>query len=129
MSAAAIRELLADYVLALDADEVDECLQLFTEDAEFEVYGRVFVGRDDIGTMFRRAPHGLHLLGASHVDVVGDDATARSQLLFVEAGGRQLRSARYDDEVIRRGGRWLFRRRQCRFITRAGLSVEPEVQS
>lgn len=130
MSDGPIRELLAAYVLALDADEIDECLQLFTEDAEFEVYGRTFVGRNGIAVMFRAAPRGLHLLGAARIDVTGDSgATARSQLLFIGASDQDRRSAIYDDEAICQGGRWMFRRRRCRFITSAGLRNKPEVAS
>ena len=124
----AIRELIAAYALALDAGDVDECLALFTADAEFRVYGRAFDGHDGIGKMFRDAPRGLHLTGISRIDVRGDSATARSQVLFVRAGSVQLRPALYDDEFVRHDGRWLFRRRRCRFITSHGLSDSPEVQ-
>jgi uncharacterized protein (TIGR02246 family) len=123
----AIRNLLADYALALDADDIGECLRLFTQDAEFEVYGRQFAGRDGIATMFREAPKGLHLTGASRVDIRDDTATVRSQMLFVGAGTQQLRSALYDDDLVRRDGQWLFRGRRCRFITGAGLSDRPSL--
>ena len=79
--------------------------------------------------MFGSAPRGLHLTGVSRVDVRGDTATARSQVLFVEAGTLQLRPALYDDELIRDGRRWRFRRRRCRFITSGGLGDRPEVPS
>jgi hypothetical protein len=77
--------------------------------------------------MFREAPRGLHLTGVSRIDVNGDTATARSQVLFVRAGSLELRPARYDDELVRDGGGWRFRRRRCRFITTYGLSDSPEV--
>lgn len=81
---AAIRELLAGYALALDAGDVDECLEF---------------------------------------------ARVRSQVLFVNATSVQLRSALYDDELVRQDGRWRFQRRRCRFITSGGLSDSPEVPS
>ncbi|BBZ72964.1 nuclear transport factor 2 family protein [Mycobacterium paraseoulense] len=124
-----IRELLAGYALALDAGDVDDCLELFLPDAEFRVYGRCFAGHDGIGKMFRDAPRGLHLTGVSRIDVRGDTATARSQVLFVRAGDLQLRPALYDDELVRTGGRWRFRRRRCHFVTSRGLSDTPEVTS
>lgn len=125
----AIRELLAGYALALDAGDVDECLALFTPEAEFVVYGRTFAGHDGVGGMFRDAPRGLHLTGVSRIDVHGDTATARSQVLFVRAGDLHLRPALYDDEFVRSGGRWRFRRRRCQFVTSRGLSDTPEVTS
>lgn len=127
MSSEAIREVLAGYALALDADDVDECLTFFTDDAEFLVYGRTYAGHDGIGTMFRDAPGGLHLTGASRIAVAGDRATARSQVLFFNPETLQHRPALYDDELIHREGRWLFYRRRCRFITSTGLSDTPEV--
>ncbi len=126
---AAIRALIAAYALALDAGDIDACVQLFTRDGEFVVYGRAFAGHDGIGQMFRDAPAGLHLTGVSHVDVRGDAATARSQVLFVRAGDLHLRPALYDDELARDCGRWRFVRRRCQFITSHGLSDSPEVPS
>ena len=75
---AAIRELIAAYALALDAGDIEECVQLFTADAKFFVYGRSFDGHDGIRQMFQDAPRGLHLTGVSRIDVHGDTATARS---------------------------------------------------
>jgi uncharacterized protein (TIGR02246 family) len=126
---ASIRKLIADYALALDAGDIEGCLQLFTDDAEFLVYGRCFAGRDGIGTMFRDAPHGLHLTGVSRIDVRDNTASARSQVLFVRAGSLQLRPALYDDALLRVDGDWRFQRRRCWFITSAGLADSPEVPS
>ncbi|OMC13599.1 nuclear transport factor 2 family protein [Mycobacterium sp. SP-6446] len=126
----AIREVIAGYALALDAGDIEGCLRLFSEDAEFVVYGRSFAGLDEIEKMFRDAPRGLHLTGASRIDVRVDTATARSQVLFVRAGDLHLRPALYDDELARdptNSGRWCFRRRRCQFVTSHGLSDSPEV--
>jgi uncharacterized protein (TIGR02246 family) len=128
----AIRELIAAYALALDAGDVDGCVELFTVDAEFLVYGRSFPGHAGIRKMFQDAPRGLHLTGVSRIDVRGNTATARSQVLFVRAGDLHLRPALYDDEFVRQateGVRWRFQRRRCQFVTGRGLSDSPEVTS
>ncbi len=125
----AIRALLAGYALALDAGDIDQCVELFVKDAEFLVYGRVFADHDGIGTMFREAPRGLHLTGVSQIHVRGDTATARSQVLFVRAGDLHLRPALYDDELVRVDQQWRFRRRRWQFVTSHGLSDSPEVPS
>jgi uncharacterized protein (TIGR02246 family) len=125
----AIRDLLACYALALDTDDIDGCLNLFTDDGEFVVFGREFSGRDQIRAMFESAPRGLHLTGVSSIDVSGDAATARSQVLLVEAGTMHLRPALFDDDLSRDGGRWRFRRRRCQFITSGGLADRPEAPS
>ncbi len=126
---AAIRELIAAYALALDAGDIDECVALFTRDGEFAVYGRSFVGHDGVATMFGDAPRGLHLTGVSRIEVRGDTATARTQVLFVRAGDLHLRPALYDDDIVRLDGRWRFRRRRCHFVTGHGLSDSPEAPS
>lgn len=126
---AAIRELIAGYALALDSGDIDTCVQLFTADAEFLVYGRSFAGHEPIAKMFRDAPRGLHLTGVSRIDIGPDAATARSQVLFVRAGDLHLRPALYDDQLVRQDGRWRFRQRRCQFITSHGLSDSPEVPS
>ncbi|QLL07831.1 nuclear transport factor 2 family protein [Mycobacterium vicinigordonae] len=125
----AIRELLARYAFALDAHDTATALTLFTEDAEFTVYGRTFAGRGGIGRMFQEAPRGLHLLGATSIAPRGDSATAQSQVLFVNASTQQQRLAHYEDELVHRDGTWLIRRRRCRFVTSGGLSDSPEVVS
>ncbi len=124
---AAIRELLADYALALDAGDFDECVQLFAPEGEFLVYGKTFAGRGGIAGMFRDGARGLHLAGSARIQVEGERATARSQVLFVRAGDLQLRPAIYDDELTRIAGQWRFTRRRCRFVTSAGLADSPEV--
>jgi len=125
----AIRDLLASYALALDTDDIDECLELFTDDGQFVVFGREFNGRDQIRAMFESAPRGLHLTGVSSIDVSENAATARSQVLLVEAGTLHLRPALFDDELSRDGRQWRFRRRRCRFVTSGGLGDRPEVPS
>jgi uncharacterized protein (TIGR02246 family) len=124
---AAIRDLLARYALALDTDDLDGCLQLFTENAEFHVMGRVFTGRDGIRKMLQSAPRGLHLTGMTRIDVDGNTATARSQVLFVDAATHQLRPALFDDELSRDSEQWRLRCRRCRFITSSGLGEYPEM--
>jgi uncharacterized protein (TIGR02246 family) len=127
---AAISELITAYALALDAGDLEGCVGLFTADAQFQVYGRSFDGRDGIRKMFEDAPRGLHLTGVSRIDVRGDTATARSQVLFVRAGDLNLRPALYDDELVRQvTGQWCFQRRRCQFVTSRGLSDSPEVTS
>jgi hypothetical protein len=121
-----IRELLVGYSLALDAGEIEQCAKLFAPDGEFLVYGRTFAGHQAIAQMFRDAPHGLHLTGASRIDVDGDTGTARSEVLFVRAHDLKLRPALYDDELACIDGQWRFRRRRCRFITSHGLADSPE---
>jgi uncharacterized protein (TIGR02246 family) len=121
----AIRSLLASYALLLDADDIEACLDLFTEDGEFLVYGKTLAGRERIKKMFTRAPRGMHLTGAALIDVGDQIATVRSQVLFVEAATHEVRPALYDDALVNVEGQWRFRSRRCQFLTGSGLSDSP----
>jgi uncharacterized protein (TIGR02246 family) len=123
-----IRDLLATYALSLDVDEFDGCLTLFSDDGEFLVYGKAWAGKR-IREMFTQAPRGMHLSGSTLVDLRGDTATARSQMLFIDSSTHELRPALYDDQLVRSEGRWRFRRRRCQFLTASGLSDRPEEHS
>ncbi len=119
-----IRDLLAAYALTLDVDDFDGCLELFTADAEFLVYGKTWAG-ERIREMFTRAPRGMHLCGATLVDLHGETATARTQMLFIDSSTQELRPALYEDDLVRSYGRWRFQRRRCQFLTAKGLSDRP----
>lgn len=121
----AILDLIARYALTLDTDDIEGCLALFTNDSEYLVFGKTLVGPEKIRKMFTRAPRGMHLTGASAIRVEGPAATARTQVLFVDSTTRETRSAIYDDDFVKAGGNWLFRRRRCQFLTPAGLSDAP----
>jgi uncharacterized protein (TIGR02246 family) len=123
---AEIDDLIAEYALALDADDIEGCVALFTEDSEYRVFGKTLVGPDRVRRMFTRAPRGMHLTGVSRVQIDGDTATGRTQVLFVDAATHAMRPALYDDEFVKVDGRWRIRRRRCRFLTAAGLSDTPQ---
>lgn len=122
----AISDLHAAYVIALDMNDVEGVAALFEPDGTFETHDRVFTGPDGIRKMLRHAPHGLHLGGHAVVQPADFGATARQQLVFIDASDHAQRLAIYDDEIVRLGGSWKFRRRICRFMVRdGGLSSQP----
>ncbi|HEX4016207.1 MAG TPA: nuclear transport factor 2 family protein [Frankiaceae bacterium] len=120
-----IDDLLTDYAIALDLDDIEAAVQLFTPDGGFEVYGRRFAGWDDLRAMMTAAPRGMHLAGRAQITVDGDRATVRSQLVFIEAAMTETRMAIYDDVVVKADGCWRFQTRRCRFLTPDGLSDRP----
>lgn len=121
-----IRNLLARYCLALDVDDVQEWVSLFTRDATYEVYGRVFEGRDELSRMMAAAPKGLHLGGPPVVELKPPNrATTRRNLLFIDRVNGEQRSAVYEDELVRTPDGWRIARCRCRFIVANGLSDRP----
>jgi 3-phenylpropionate/cinnamic acid dioxygenase small subunit len=122
----AITQLLARYCLALDHDDLDAWVGLFTPDAVYEVYGREFVGHDGLRKLMTGAPGGLHLGGPPVIRMVdADRATTQQNLLFAEAQEGILRSALYDDDLVRTVDGWRIARRRCRFITPDGITDRP----
>ena len=122
----AITQLLARYCLALDHDDLDAWVDLFTPDAVYAVYGREYVGHDGLRKLMTGAPGGLHLGGPPVIHMVdADHATTHQNLLFAEAQEGIQRSALYDDDLVRTPDGWRIARRRCRFITPDGITDRP----
>jgi SnoaL-like domain len=122
----AISDLLARYCLTLDHDDVDGWVGLFTPDAGYRVYGRVFSGHEGLRKMMRGAPGGLHLGGPPVIEMLGDDqARTTRNLLFVERGGDVARNAVYTDDLVRTADGWRIASCRCQFITAEGFSDRP----
>ncbi|WP_405182661.1 nuclear transport factor 2 family protein [Nocardia sp. NBC_01377] len=123
----AIDDLLSEYALRLDVDDIDGAAALFLEDGEFDTYGHVFAGRQRIRRMFAGAPKGIHLAGRSTVTARADGADVRMQLVFFPADRSPHRLAIYDVHVVGTAGTaWAIRRMRCRFLNDAGeLAAEP----
>lgn len=123
----AITDLLARYCLALDLDDIEAWVELFTPDASYEVFGRSWDGHEGLRKMLRGAPRGLHLGGPPVIDVTGPDQARTTQnLLFVEVKAAILRRSVYTDELRRTSEGWRIARRRCQFIVADGLSDRPE---
>jgi hypothetical protein len=122
----AISDLLARYCLTLDLDDVEGWVSLFTPEASYEVYGRVFSGHEGLRKMMAAAPGGLHLGGQAVIEMIGDDrARTRRNLLFVERGEGASRNAVYTDDLLRTPGGWRITTCRCQFITAGGLADRP----
>jgi hypothetical protein len=122
----AITDLLARYCLALDLDDVDTWISLFTPDATFQVYGRSWDGHEGLRKMMRGAPGGLHLGGPPVIEMLGaDQAKTMQNLLFVERTSGTTRQSIYNDELQRTQDGWRIFTRRCQFIVPDGLSDRP----
>jgi len=123
----AIANLLARYCIALDEDDIDTWVALFTPDAAYEVYGRTWRGPDGLRKMMGAAPGGLHLGGPPVIEMIGaDHARTRQNLLFVERTSGIARRSLYTDELRRTEDGWRIVKRRCQFIVADGLSDRPD---
>ena len=122
----AISDLQSRYVIGLDSDDAEMVAAQFVTGGVFETHDREFVAPEGIHKMLRYAPKGLHLGGQSTVQSADFGATGRQQLVFIDATDHSLRLALYDDEMVREGELWKFRRRLCQFVVKDGsLSQHP----
>jgi SnoaL-like domain len=122
----AITDLLARYCLTLDLDDAEGWVSLFTPDARYEVYGRVFSGHEGLHKMMAAVPGGLHLGGPPVIDVLPDGrARTTRNLLFIDRSNGSARSAVYSDELVRTPHGWRITHCRCRFITPDGLADRP----
>jgi len=135
----AIEQVWAKYATALDTADAEAYAALFTPDAYVEVDGKPYKGREAIQGMIRQirgrlgvdqAPpdsHGRrfgpirHLLSNLVVDVKGDHATSESYWTEIITNGKNaqgvgnppsvLKMGRYEDELVKRNGKWFFSKR------------------
>jgi hypothetical protein len=124
----AIREVLAEYCFCLDGGRFAEMAALFTADGTWDTAFGKAEGRAAIAELARdiraragdERPRAIHLVTNIAIVLEGDHARIRSNWTVVQnsAAGPKIGSGGgYNDEMVRRDGRWLFRTRKIdRFI-------------
>jgi hypothetical protein len=129
---AEIEDLMARYLFALDYNDLDSFIAMFTEDAEFEfargtAYGKadiletvkgfkeriatIYVDEDGNPAVLR------HVLAHTAIRVEGERAWTRAQWFEManDGPGKSLKMGTfgiYEDELRKVGGRWLFAKRR-----------------
>lgn len=113
----AIRDLLTAYCVAMDNGRFAELAALFVEDGVWDGAA----GRAAIETrLAQRIPVGdegprrIHFLSNIRIAIDGTTAHAVSNWLVIRASGAGAMvgaAGTYDDDLIKRDGRWLFSRR------------------
>lgn len=124
----AIREVLAEYCFRLDDGRFDEMAALFTEGGTWDTAFGKATGRPAIAELARSLrvrvteprPRAVHLVTNIVIALEGERALVRSNWMVMQnspEGPRIGSGGAYDDEMVKEGGRWLFRYRKIdRFI-------------
>jgi ketosteroid isomerase-like protein len=130
---AALKELVDTFSNLADAMDVNSQLSLFTEDATVDSYvGGALVsslkGREQIGQGFGAYLANFHAVyhhnGQQTVSIRGDRATGVSYCFVVLVGTKDGKTTTtssgvtYNDEYVRRTGRWLIAKRTSHFVWR-----------
>jgi 3-phenylpropionate/cinnamic acid dioxygenase small subunit len=132
----AIETTLVRYSTGLDTFDADIYASVFTEDAEFSMEGKVYRGRDEIrqiitGMKASRAerladkdpandppPIMHHVMSNAVIDITSADTARHHCYWMTVSGGPELNSfrvaaeGRYEDELVKRDGKWLIHRRK-----------------
>jgi hypothetical protein len=102
----AVRRVLDEYCLRLEANNFDEWLDLFTEDSTYEVYKLTLRGRNGIKEVLSKAPHGTHIGGPARITITGDGAETFQNYLFVATNADEWNVGWYDRTLVRTPVGW-----------------------
>ncbi len=108
-----IRRLLARYNQTIDANQADEWVDLFVDDAVVTLGDHVMQGSEELRTFAEaRSPGGRHVNASEVIDVDGDRATVRLYvLLYTKSPATLVGFVDAVDEFVRVDGHWRFARR------------------
>ncbi|MEO8308490.1 MAG: nuclear transport factor 2 family protein [Pseudomonadota bacterium] len=132
----AIETTLVRYSTGLDTFNADVYASAFATDAEFTIEGKVYHGREEIGSIITDmkasrakraadtdpgndpAPIMHHVMSNAVIDIVSTDRALHHCYWMTVSGGPALNSfkvaaeGRYEDELVKRNGEWLIYRRK-----------------
>jgi uncharacterized protein (TIGR02246 family) len=114
-----IRNLIAGYAHAADDGRSADYAQLFTPDGVMESQGAEAAGRERLTALIDSIyDYAIkHYQMNTAIQVHGDRATAQTDLLAMamdpDGAWQVMGCGRYDDQIVRHDGRWLFARRVC----------------
>jgi uncharacterized protein (TIGR02246 family) len=114
----AIRDLVVTYAMAFDDHDWARLGSLWTEDAVFVVGDQTFEGREAamafLSTCLPDDYHGKHMNPQTLIQLAddGQSAVADTDVVWIPQNFQNTILARYHDDVVKDGGRWLFRRRE-----------------
>jgi uncharacterized protein (TIGR02246 family) len=114
----AIRDLVVTYAMAFDDHDWARLDSLWTEDAAFVVGEQSFDGRTALmaflSTCLPDGYQGKHMNPQTLVQLAddGQSAVVETDVVWIPQNFQNTILARYRDDVVRHGDRWLFRRRE-----------------
>lgn len=113
-----IRELIETYNDAVFRRDADLWGGLWADEAHWHIFGQEIKGRENILTMWTQAMQTFSYVGffasPGTISVSGEDAMARVYVQETLVKDEQLQSVqgRYDDDLIKISGKWLFKSRR-----------------
>lgn len=117
----AVRKVLDEYCLRLELNEFGEWLELFTEDTVYEVYKLVLKGKQEMADLLSKAPHGVHIPGATRITVDGDRATTLQNYAFISNSADDWNVGWYLRDLRRTENGWKISRTVVKFGRKENL--------
>jgi uncharacterized protein (TIGR02246 family) len=115
-----ITDLLGRYCIAFDDQDWDTLATLWSDDAQFLVDGIGPVGHaaviEFLSTCLPAGYRSKHMISPPVVDFAADlqSARVRTDVIWLTQEFKIQIVARYDDQVVKRDGRWLLQHRNER---------------
>jgi hypothetical protein len=117
----AVRAVLDEYCLRLEANAFADWLDLFTDDTVYEVYKLRLEGKSAMAEVLSKAPHGVHLPGATRIAIAGDCAESLQSYLFIATGTDEWNAGWYRRDLVRTPKGWKIARTTVRFARKEAL--------
>ena len=114
-----IHELCARYMAYASQFVVNQWLEVFTPDGEYEAFGTVYP-LEKMPALLEAAPRGQFIGNMPVVDFDGDRATGIQHYVFIDQKTHAMRLAWYKDEYVRTPRGWRIRRRATTFLRKHG---------
>ncbi len=122
----AIHEAIAEYCFHFDGGEFDKWVDLFTDDGVFDAgQAGVQKGKHALRAFLKNirltngSPMVKHCVMNEVIKVNGNEATAKSYIVLVRSKGEGALvnglAGRYEDQLVKQEGRWLFKNRKVHF--------------
>jgi len=111
----AIRAVLDEYCLRLEVNAFEDWLELFTDDTVYEVYKMTLNGKAEMADLLSKAPHGVHLPGATRITIDGDRAETVQNYGFISNSSDEWNAGWYLRELVRTDAGWKIARTVVKF--------------
>ena len=113
----AIEDVIGRYCMLFDDQDWDGLAELWTDDAAFMIDDEGFEGRDVLMHFLRTCLpagyHSKHMISPPVIDLADDGRSAHgaTDVIWLAANFETTIVARYNDQFVRSGDRWLIQRR------------------
>ena len=114
-----IHELCSRYMAYASQFRVDQWLDVFTPDGEYEAFGTTYP-LDKLPALLEAAPRGQFIGNMPVVEFDGDRATGIQHYVFIDQKTHAMRLAWYKDEYKRTPDGWRIYRRATTFLRKHG---------